>query len=152
MVLGVSVKSTEQWEENYATHGLVKPPRLISGHPKLLTPDMIDNIQMLLYEDPTLLLGEINEWLTLYHNQPISTMALYMTLQDLTFSHKQLKWVAAEHNDAYHRDWILNMTMNYNADQLVFLDESSKDKHVVLCRYGCTPKGQDAVHHVSLDQ
>ena len=43
------------------------------------------------------------------------------------------------------------MTMNYTVDQLVFLDESSKDKHVVLHRYGHTPSGQEAIHHVSLN-
>lgn len=32
-VLGVLVKGTEQWEENYTMHGLVKPPRLISRCP-----------------------------------------------------------------------------------------------------------------------
>ena len=44
------------------------------------------------------------------------------------------------------------MTMNYMADQLVFLDESSKDDHVVLQQYGHAPSGQDAVQHVSLNQ
>ena len=72
---------------------------------------MIDDIQMLLHEDPTLLLEDIKEWLTLYHNQPILIMALHMTLQDLTLTHKELKWVAAECDDTYHMDWILNMTM-----------------------------------------
>ena len=42
--------------------------------------------------------------------------------------------------------------MNYTADQLVFLDESSKDERVVLRRYGRTPSGQEAIHHVSLNQ
>ena len=31
------------------------------------------------------------------------------------------------------------MTTNYTADQLVFLDESSKDERVVLWRYGRAP-------------
>ena len=112
---------------------------------------MIDDIQLVLCEDPTLLLDEIREWLALYHNQPISTTTLHMTLMDLTFTHKHLKRVAAECNDAYHMEWILNMTTNYTADQLVFLDESSKDEHVVLQRYGHAPSGQEAVHHVSLN-
>ena len=44
------------------------------------------------------------------------------------------------------------MTMNYMADQLVFLDESSKDDCVVLQQYGRAPSGQDAVQHVSLNR
>ena len=42
------------------------------------------------------------------------------------------------------------MTMNYTADQLVFLDESSKDGHVV--NYGRAPSEQEAIHHVSLNR
>ena len=40
-------------------------------------------------------------------------------------------------------DISLNMTMNYTADQLVFLNEPSKDDRVVLHRYGRTASGQD---------
>lgn len=59
--------------------------------------------------------------------------------------------MAAERNVIYCMEWILNMTMNCTADQLVFLNESSKDEHVVLCRCSCAPKGQDTIHHVSLN-
>ena len=39
----------------------------------------------------------------------------------------------------------------YTAEQLVFLNEYSKNDCVVLHRYGRTPSGQDPVHHVSLN-
>ena len=47
---GVSARSIERWEENYTIRGCVNPPtsRSIKGHPKLLTADMIDDIQTLL--------------------------------------------------------------------------------------------------------
>ena len=79
-------------------------------------------------------------------------MALYLNLRDLVLTHKRLKRVAAERDGAYRTEWILNMTMNYTADQLVFLDESSKDERVVLRRYGHAPSGQEAIHHVSLNR
>ena len=44
------------------------------------------------------------------------------------------------------------MTVNYTADQPVFLNESSKDDRVVLRGCGRAPSGQDPVHHVSLDR
>ena len=50
-----------------------------------------------------------------------------MNLQDLALIHKRLKRVAAEGDDAYRTEWILNTTMDYTADQLVSLDEYSKD-------------------------
>ena len=65
------------------------------------------------------------------------TTALHMNLQDLTLTHnKRLKRVAAERDDAYRTEWILNMTMNYTTDQLVFLDKYNKDERVALRRYG----------------
>ena len=121
--LGVSMQSIEWWEENYAVHGCVKPFKPTRGRPRLLTGDMIDDIQQLLREDPSLLLDEIKEWLTLYHDQPT---ALHLNLWVLALTHKHLKCVAAEWDDTYHMEWILNMTMNYTVDQLVFLDKSIK--------------------------
>ena len=44
------------------------------------------------------------------------------------------------------------MTVNYTADQPVFLNESSKDDRVVLRGYGRAPSGQNPVHHVSLNR
>ena len=60
--------------------------------------------------------------------------------------------MAAEHDDAYCTEWILNMTMNYTADQPVFLNESDKDDRVVLRGYGRAPSGRDTVHHVSFNR
>ena len=130
----------ECWEENYEVHGCVSPPKLIMGYPRLLSADMIDDIQQLLQEDSSLLLDKIVEWLALYHNQPISTTALHNNLRDLSLMHKHLKQTATECNNAYWTEWIISMTMNYTADQLVFLDKSSKDDQPPLylccvCQY-----------------
>ena len=43
----------------------------------------------------------------------------YCNLRDLPLACKCLKWAAAECNDVYQTKWILNMTMNYTADQLM---------------------------------
>ena len=74
-------------EENYTIHGCVKPFKPNRGCPRLLTGDMIDDIQRLLCKDPSLLLDEIKEWLTFYHDQPISTTALHLNLRDLALTH-----------------------------------------------------------------
>ena len=85
----------------------MKPSKLIKGRPRLLTGDMIDDIQLLLCKDLTFLLDEIREWLALYHDQPISTTVLHMNLRDLSLTHKRLKRVAAERDYAYRMEWIL---------------------------------------------
>ena len=107
--LGVSTRSIERREENcIQTHGYVKPPRSIIGRPKLLTADTVENIQKLLRKGP-ILLDEIKEWLA-FHNQPISTTALHMNLQDLAPAYERLERVASERDDAYRTEWVLNMT------------------------------------------
>ena len=97
--LGMPARSIGRLEENYTLHGCVKPLKSIKGCPRLLTGDMIDDIQLLLCEDPTLL-DEIKEWLALYHDQPISTAALHTNLRDLPLTYKRLKQVAIEREDA----------------------------------------------------
>ena len=92
-----------------------------------------------------------------WRNDPLSTMTSPSWLQCCTWiyrilpMHKHLKWFAAECANAYCMEWILNMTTNYTADQLVFLDESSQDEHIVQWRYSCAPSGQAAVHHISFN-
>jgi transposase len=64
----------------------------------------------MLIESPSLLLDKIGEWLAIYHDQPISTTALHDNLKGLGLTYKHLKRVAAEQDDAYHANWLHNMT------------------------------------------
>lgn len=61
---------------------------------------MINGIQPLLHEDPSLLLDKFGEWLALYYDQPISTTALHDNLRDLSFTREHLKRAAAERDNA----------------------------------------------------
>jgi hypothetical protein len=113
---------------------------------------MTEELDQLLTECPSLLLDEIGEWLALYHDQPISTTALHDNLKDLGITYKRLKRAATEQDEAYRTEWLHNITANYTADQLVFLDESSKDDRTILRRYGRAPSGKRAVDAVPLDR
>jgi transposase len=150
--LGVHSKSIERWEDNYENHGCVNPPTPLRGRHRLLSSDIAEELNELLIESPSLLLDEIGEWLAIYHDQPISTTALHDNLKDLGLTYKRLKRIAAERDDAYRADWLHNMTSNYMADQLIFLDESSKDDRVILRRYSRAISGQAAVENVSLNR
>jgi hypothetical protein len=63
-----------------------------------------------------------------------------------------LKRVAAERDNGYQSDWLHNITANYTTDQLVFLDESSKDDHTILRRYGRALSGQAPIDTISLNR
>jgi transposase len=151
-VLGVHSKSIQRWEDNYRNHGCVNPPAPLRGRPRLLSSDITAELHELLTESPSLLLDEIGEWLAIYHDQPISTTALHDNLKDLGLTYKRLKRIATQRDDAYRADWLHNMTSNYTADQLVFLDESSKDDRAILRRYGRAISGQTARENVSLNK
>jgi hypothetical protein len=73
-------------------------------------------------------------------------------MKDLGLTYKRLKRTATEQDNAYCADWLHNMTSNYTADQLVFLDESSKDDRVILRRYGRAIQGQLAIESTSLNR
>jgi transposase len=152
VALRVSSRSIERWEANYDEHGHINPPMPIMGHPRLLDQVMTYKIHELLAETPSLLLDEIGEWLTIYHDQPISMTALHENLKDLGLTYKRLKRVAAKCDDGFRADWLHNMTTNYTAEQLVFLDESSKDDHTTLPRYGQSLSGQSPFDSVRLNR
>ena len=82
--------------DNYATHGQVDPHSVNRGRRRLLTQDIIEDMQELLLETPNLYLDEIAEWLLFYHGLPISTAALHNNLRDLGLSRKLMQRTAAE--------------------------------------------------------
>jgi transposase len=150
--LGVSSKSIERWENTYAIHGCVDPPTPLRGRPRVLTNRMTEELRDLIVESPSLLLDEIGEWLAIYHDQPILSTALHDNLKDLGLTYKRLKRVATKRDDRYRAEWLHNITSNYTADQLVFLDESSKDDRTILRRYGRAISGQTPVDIVRLNR
>lgn len=90
------------------------------------------------------------EWLALYHDQHISTTALHTNLKDLGLTHKIVRKAAAERDDAARAAWMYHVKLNFTADQMVILDESSKDGKTLLRKYGSAPAGVDPVLNASL--
>jgi hypothetical protein len=56
-------------------------------------------------------------------------------------TYKELQKVAAERDDAYRAAWMYEISTNYTADQMVFLDESAKDNHTVYRHHGRAAQG-----------
>ena len=82
-VLGVSLKSIDRWADNYDRNGTVIRPSYHQGRRHLLNAEAISDLKELIDESPELYLDEIGEWLALYHDIPMSTMALHDNLHDL---------------------------------------------------------------------
>lgn len=141
--LGVSKVSVYRWSDNYEVYGQVNPHSANRGRQRLLTQDIIEEIQELLLETTDLYLDEIAEWLLLYHNLPISISALSNNLRNLGLSRKLMQRNAAERDHELRAAWMYDVLATYTAEhwQFVVLDESSKDGRTLYRRYGRAPAG-----------
>jgi transposase len=143
--MGVSRRSINRWADNYEDFGSVKPPAVITGRPRVLNPTAVEGLYDLLVESPELYLDEIAEYLALYHDLPISTTALHDNLTELGLTWKIMRRAALERDDALRAAWLEDTLLRYTADEMVFLDESSKDGHTIFRKYGRSPRGERPV-------
>jgi len=151
-LLGISSKSIHRWQDNYETHGLVNPPSYLRGRRRILSSDVVDDLHDLMLESPELYLDEIGIWLALYHDVQISTTALHDNLRELGLTHKLMRRAAAERDHELRANWMYDFLATYTAEQMVVLDESSKDNRTLIRRYGRALCGDDPVLTVSLDR
>jgi transposase len=150
--IGVSHRSIDRWADNYETFGSVKPPAVITGRRRVMNPTAIEGLSDLIAESPGLYLDEIAEYLTLYHDLPISITALHDNLIELNLTRKIMRRAALERDDALRAAWLEDTILRYTADEIVFLDESSKDGHTAFRKYGRAPRGERPVIQESLDR
>jgi len=134
-VIGVSCHGISQWSDNYNTFGSVKPPAIITGWPRVLHPTAVEGLYDLLAESPELYIDKIAEYLVLYHNLPISIMALHNNLTELGLTWKIMQRAALERDDTLWAAWLEDTLLQYTANEMVFLDKSSKDGHTIFCKY-----------------
>ena len=151
-VLGVSPKSIDRWHDNYETLGRVDPLSFLRGRRRILSADVVEDLRDLIQETPELYLDEIGEWLALYHEVQISMTALHENLRDLGLTHKLMRRAAAERDHELRANWMYDILNTYTAEQMVILDESSKDDRTLIRKYGRGPSGDDPIFTVSLDR
>ena len=150
--LGVSKRSIARWDDNFDEYGRTNPRSVLQGRPRILNATVMAEIYDLIQETPSLFLDEIGEWLAIYHDQPISTTALHMNLCDLGLTYKQLRRTAAERDEVARAAWRHDLTTHFTAEQLVFIDESSKDDRTLYRHFGRAPAGERAVEVVEFDR
>ena len=151
-LLGISSKSIHRWQDNYETHSLVNPPSYLQGRQCILSSYVVDDLYDLMLESPELYLDEIGIWLALYHEVQILTMALHDNLRELGLTHKLMHYVAAEQDHKLCANWMYDFLTMYTAEQMVVLDESSKDNRTLIRRYGHALCGNEPILTVSLDR
>lgn len=140
--LGVSAKSIGRWQDNYETEGHVMPRYPVRGRRRILTSSIMQEIHELYKEDPSLYLVEITEWLAIFHDKPISLGALCMNLKDFGLNRKVMRRLAKQRDEMLRTRWMDYVLNTFSANQMVFLDESSKDGRTLARRFGRALPGQ----------
>ena len=98
-VLGVSEWSLTRWKDNLEKTGAISQQPIHQGRVHILNTAVIEDLQGLINETPSLYLDEIAEWLALNHDIPISISALHKTLVDMGLTYKVLKCYAAQKDE-----------------------------------------------------
>ena len=144
-VLGHSTRSLRRWERVFDDTGsVVAPQSAIQGRPRTLNAFMIRDIQALIEAEPYLYLDEIQEWLEDEHNVHIPISTLDRNLKECGLSYKRLHKEAMERDHVARAQFREYASANWVADQLVFVDETSKDDRTMYRRYGRAPTGSQA--------
>lgn len=147
-VLGVSRRSVERWQENYERYGDVEgQPMIRTTRRRRLNNDQIIEMTNLLYSNPSLLLEEIQQWVQVTKNVLISCSAISRYIKDAGLTYKRLKMRAAERDEEEAEAWMIGANNEFVAEQLVSVDETSKDGRTMWRRYGYAPVGQDAIQY-----
>ena len=102
----------------------------------ILNTTVIEDLQGLINETPSLYLNEIAEWLALNHDVLIPISALHKTLVDLGLTYKVLKCHATQMDEEACATWHKIVHHHFTPEQFVFLDESSKDGRTFHQKYG----------------
>ncbi|KAL4258543.1 Transposase IS630-like protein [Pleurotus pulmonarius] len=144
-ILGVSDSSLQRWKANQEQHGsVIPPPGVTRGRPRTLNADMTHSLITLLKDAPDMYLDEIQDWIAATQDSGLSRSGIAKILADCGMTYKLLHKAAAERNDEARAEWKAKVNAHYVAEQIVVVDESSKDERTLYRRYGRAPVGQRA--------
>lgn len=145
-VFGFSERSFFRWVANYRKHGSVTPPvNPLQGRPHILNAFMIRELHALVEAAPDLYLDEIQDWFTVAHNVGISITALADNLNDAQLTFKLMRKVASERDEGARQEFMDYAQNHWIANQLVFVDETSKDDRIIYRHYGRSLMGTNAI-------
>ena len=144
-IFGFSERSLQRWINNNELYDSpIPPPSHLQGRPRLLDATMTEDLFALLDEAPALFLDEIQEWLGIVHDIAISRTALHQNIRDCALTYKLLRKAASERDEAFHQVWMGHASQHWVGQQLVFVDESSKDDRTIYRHYGRATAGHRA--------
>lgn len=125
---------------NRQMFGDARAPLISGGHPRVITPVMLEALCDHLLEKPDLYLDEMAEFLCNEFDVLVSTYTISRALQSHGWTKKVARWIAQERN-ADLRDYYLYQLSDFRSYHLVYIDESGCDKRAGFRRTGWSPRG-----------
>ncbi|KAG6894716.1 hypothetical protein C0992_005003, partial [Termitomyces sp. T32_za158] len=144
-IFGISERSLYRWCHHDAGFGSVIPLHYpIQGHSKKLNYNMTHDLVTLLDEAPDMYLAEIQDWIVLVYNVEIAQATLYENIRDAGLSYKMLQKAASERDEELWAGWRAQNQQHFAAQQIIVVDEISKNECTLFRSQGRAPKSNCA--------
>ncbi len=148
-IFHVSPSSLYRWRNLFETFGTpANRPAPFRGRPRIVNLAALDAIHVLLKSHPDTYLDELQWYLAIHHDLPISIAALQRNLVRAGLTRKVLHTIALERDEQRRAVYLAGVTnpVNFSGTGFEFItvDESSKDERTFGRHYGRSPIGQEA--------
>ena len=114
-----------------------------AGRPRIITPELLEYAIALIERNATLYQDEVADFIYMEFGIQLDQPQVSRLLKQAGISHKKLSVQACQRNEVLISAWTFKMT-NWDARQLVFVDESAYNERTGDRRYGWGPSGQRA--------
>jgi hypothetical protein len=122
---------------------VIKPSQSLHGQLCLLDRDDVDYLLRLINQNLDYFLDELLYLLKTNQFISVNYLTIHHELERAGVSHKKLKCVTLERDEACHADFISRMAQ-YQPEEIRFIDETSKDERTLERRYSRSKKGKRA--------
>ncbi|KAG1882134.1 hypothetical protein F4604DRAFT_1537754, partial [Suillus subluteus] len=118
------------------TGDVANHPRGVRGHVRRLEREDIEYLLELVHDNPDYFLDELVSLARTNRFISIHFTTVFNELERAGMSRKKLKCIALERNEELHAAFIARMSQ-YDATEIGFIDEVSKDERTLGRHYGC---------------
>ena len=138
--LGLSESFICQLRKTYKTFGTVAPPYWNKGRPKKIHTAAAEGMLDLLDQEPQSSLDDFVDLLEQEYDIGVSKSTISRKLKQLKMTYKRVERTNQAQDPELRADYYSRI-VEYEAEQVVFVDESAANEHTAHSRYGWSPRG-----------
>ena len=141
----VSRASMYRWHKIFDEYNSVTHPWSgLVGHPHILVRAVVTSIKEIYNNEADAYLDELVWWLAIHHDIAISRSALHKNLQEVGLTRKLLHKIAWECDEEAQWEFmeVIHDHSGGQGEELVFVDEMSKNDHDTAWWYGLAMAGE----------